>query len=365
MNVCGRHVVFDVPPAPISGTAAPMTTAHQRSPRIRIGTIAAALCITFLGLVGPGASTAGAEIKRETLQANPKPSGQLMISPGRLEFDAEPGVRTTYDIMLTNDSGDGVDISVLTTDLGQSADPRSVATKVEQGEYGAGDWLTSEVEHIRLAAWERVTFQLVIDPPLDAPVGTNFAGLVIDSTVADGEIGTEDSTSAFRIEGLIQIFPTITGAIKHDIRVTDVKVRDALVIGSQRFATWDVTFENNGTVNEHVTGSVTIRSMFGNAAHRVDIKELLVLRGAKRTQRVIWRDLPWVGAFTPEVRVRGDDARLVKASGERVVVLPWWLPFAIVVAILAPAGWLWWRRRREWLQYLDEEIWDDEGAPTR
>jgi hypothetical protein len=304
---------------------------------------------------------ASAEVIRTQTTPSVNPTGRLFISPGRIEQDVQPGVRQTVQVTLINDSNGPFDVSLRATDLGQATDPRAVATQVEDGEFGAGDWLVPEVLDLRLDAFEQVVFDVVIDPPTTAPIGTNMAGLVVDSSVAGGEIGTADSESMFRVEGLIQIFLTVPGPVEHNLRIVDVDVRDAVILGGQRFAVWDVTFENLGTVNEHVTGAVAIRSIFGNDAHREQVDDLLVLRGAKRTTRIIWRDLPWVGVFTPEVRVRGDDARLVTATGERVIVMPWWLPVVIALTVIGPALWLWMRRRQEWLLYLEEEDLDEQA----
>jgi hypothetical protein len=330
------------------------TTAIRRHLHaLLLGTIA----VLVLGL--PAA--ASAEVVRTVLEPSEDPTGRLFISPGRVEQDVEPGVRQTITIELTNDSDGPFDVTLRATDLGQSTDPRSVAAQTEDGEFGAGDWLTPEVTDLRIEPFEKVEFDLVIDPPVDAPVGTNMAGLVVDSTIAEGEIGTADSDSMFRVEGLIQLFLTVPGPVEHDLRIVDVEARDTFLSRGQRFVVWDITFANRGTVNDHVTGTVAIESIFGNVAHREKIENLLVLRGGERTTRVVWRDVPFVGAFTPNVTVRGDDAEPTSATGERVIILPWWIPVLIALLVVMPAIWLWWRRRQDWKRYLDEgdEEWDD------
>lgn len=319
-------------------------------------------------LTAPSAATAAVERIQGTPFENP--SGLLTVSPFRIEQDVQPGVRTIVRMSLVNESDQPLDASLTSTDLGASSNPRSVAAKVEDGEFGAGDWLKPEQTDFRLKPWEQVLFDLVIDPPLDAPVGTNLAGLAVDTTIATGKPGTGDfEGGAYRVEALIQAFLTVPGPVEHDLRILDVDVRDSLVLGSQRFVVWDVTFQNNGTVNEHVNGSVDVVSLFGNTVKRERFKEYIVLRGAKRTARVVWRDLPWVGAFTPEVRVRGDDAKLQTATGERVIVLPWWLPLLIAATLVLPPLLIWWRRRREWRLYMDDEDgdwneeWSDADSP--
>lgn len=328
-----------------------------RAPRARLCLV---LATTLLALTNP--SSASAQVKRTMLSPNDDASGLVIISPFRIEEDVEPGVPERIEMTLTNDSDKAVDLTLGSTDIAAASDPRNFVEKTEDGEFGAGDWLQTEVKDIRLQAWEQVTFDLTVTPPVDAPVGTNLAGITVISSGASGKVGAEEvdeSTGLFRAETLIQVFLTIPGPVRNDFRIVDVDVRDTFVLGSQRFVVWDVTFENRGTVNEHVSGSLDVRSIFGNRASRETIPQSLVLRGSKRIQRVIWRDLPWVGAFTPEVRVRGDDAKLKTATGERVVIFPWWLPVAILLSILLPALLLWWRRRQEWKLYVDEEDWSD------
>ncbi|MCB0879818.1 MAG: hypothetical protein KDC46_12670 [Thermoleophilia bacterium] len=319
--------------------------------------------LLFVLLMPVFSTTADAAVERKILGPNDEPSGLVIVSPFRIEEDVQPGVRKTIQMTLTNDSDKEVDITLTPTDLAASSNPRSFIQKVEDGEFGAGDWLVPEIIDDRLAPWEQIKFDLVIDPPTSAPVGTNMAGLSVDTALAEGEPGTGDQqTGVARAEALVQIFLTVPGPVEHKLRIVDVDVRDTLVLGSQRFVVWDITYRNDGTVNEHVEGTFDVRSIFGNSAHREPIESSLVLRGSTRTQRIVWRDLPWVGAFTPEVKVRGDDAKLISATGERVIVFPWWLPVIILLLVVAPAVWIWWRRRQEWKLYLDDEDWDDDYA---
>jgi hypothetical protein len=323
----------------------------------------ALLCLA-LGVTALLATPSSASAKVERVKLTPKEdaSGLVIITPFRIEEDVEPGVVERIEMTLTNDSDKAVDLTLTPTDIQAASDPRNFVEKTEDGEFGAGDWLEPELKDLRLEAWEQITFDLVINPPADAPVGTNLAGISVISATASGKVGAEEvdeSTGMFRAETLIQVFLTVPGPVEHDLRILDVDVRDTFVLGSQRFVVWDVKFRNGGTVNEHVSGNLDVRSIFGNRAHREPIPENLVLRGSTRTQRVIWRDLPWVGAFTPQVRVRGDDAKLISADGERVVIFPWWLPVAIALALILPAIFLWWRRRQEWKLYVEDEEWSD------
>ncbi|MCW2961342.1 MAG: hypothetical protein JWM90_1729 [Thermoleophilia bacterium] len=322
-----------------------------------------------IGLIQP--TVAAAEVERTKIEEPANPSGRLAISPARLESDVQPGVRTVVRVQLTNEGDEALDVTVSATDLGAASNPQSLASRVEDGEFGAADWFQSEVTDILIEPFERVSFDVVIDPPVDAPVGTNMGGIVVDGSTATGEPGTADNEGVFNIEGLIQAFLTVPGPVKHDVRITDVDVRDSFVVGKRRLAVWELTLDNRGTVNEHVQGTFDVRSIFGNSATKIPIKDTIVLRGSKRVIRIVWDDVPWIGRFSPDVRLRADDAKRITAAGEAVTVFPWWIPLVIAALIVGPALLLWWRRRQEWKTYLDDEDhgaddeWDDDPTLAR
>lgn len=349
---------MQVPSRCVAGSSTSVKTFQHRT------AVAAAALVA--ALLAPG--TAAAAVKYEQRSPSSDPSGLMVVSPSRVEEDVQPGVRTTVEVTVFNDHDEPIDFTVSGTDLGPASNPRSVAAKVEDGEFGAGDWLVTELRNARLKPFEAVTFDVTIDPPLSAPIGTNFAGINVRGAPAAGPVGADDDTGFLAVNALVQAFLTIPGPVKHDLRIVDIDARDAFVLGDRRFVVWEVMFENRGTVNEHVSGSINVKSIFGNTAHREKLDDLLVLRGTKRSTRVVWTDLPFVGSFAPEVRVRGDDAREVKQTGERVTLIPWWLPPLLIALVVLPVVWLWWRRRQEWKLYLEDEEWDgqewDDDVPV-
>jgi hypothetical protein len=305
-------------------------------------------------------ASAHAVVERE-LRPNDTPTNQLRISPPRIELDVVPGKRAVVPISITNDSPNPQDISLTPKDFAASSDPKQIGNAVEDGEFGAGDWITPELRDVRLKPFERISMNVVIEPPIDAPTGTNLGALLVRGVLASGPIGALDQKSSVVIDALLEVFLTVAGPVEHTLSITSVDTRDSYRFGSNRLIAWDVTFRNDGTVNEHVEGSLDVQSIFGNRAARVKIPPLLVLRGASRTLRLFWRDVPWVGAFTPKVVVRGDDARTQERTGSRTIVLPWWVFPLIAVLVLGPAIWLWLARRRDWKRYLELE--DQDADP--
>lgn len=328
---------------------------------LRHPTIQLALVIVAAALVGVAAAPSPADaVVERTIGRSDAPSNKVRISPPRMELDVRPGARMVEQIKIVNDSPEPQDITITPKDFAASSDPRSLGDAVEDGEFGAGDWLTPEVRDLRLAPFERVNFDLIIEPPVGAPAGTNLGALLIRSMKADGKPGTDDNEAGtVVIDALMQVFLTVAGPVDHQLEITEVETRDAYQFGSNRLVSWDVSFRNDGTVNEHVEGTLDVQSVFGTRAERIKIEPLLVLRGATRTVRIIWRDVPWVGAFTPKVVVRGDDARSLDRTGARTVILPWWVFPLLAVLVFGPILWMWLARRREWKHYLEHEGADD------
>lgn len=306
-----------------------------------------------------GATPADAAVRRQ-VETSTDPTGLLFTSPARVEEDVTPGQTTTIRMRVFNDDDTSIDVSLSTSDLGPSANPQSLAAPTEKGEFGAGTWIEPEIRDFRLKPFESISFDVRVTPPLTAPIGTNAGAVIVSGNAANGKIGTDgDPTGSVAIDTAVQMFATVPGPVQHDLHIRSIHTRDAFLLGSHRFVVWDVTFTNGGTVNEHVNGSLSATSIFGNSAFRGKIDDIIVLRNSKRTARVIWEDPPWIGRFSPTVNVRGDDAKLVTRTGSAVTVIPWWVPVIVAMLVVFPFLFLWMRRRQDWKHYLEDGDDDD------
>lgn len=316
--------------------------------------VACAAFVAAVCLVAP--TLASAAIEREIL-TNAEPTNLVNISPIRLENDVQPGVRTTERITIFNDSSSVVTVKAKVVDLGPPKDETILAEPVLDGyKFGAKDWVTSELDETTLQPFEKIRFDVVIDPPVDAPVGSSYAGVEFQF---EGK-GTADAGNggkvALRFTTMLQVLLTVPGPVEHDLKLLRADARDMFHFGSTAFVTYGLLYENAGTVSEHVNGEIQITSLFGNKVKKIDLGERALIRGARGTDRAVWTDPPMFGIFTATATIRGDDGKESSKEIGRVVLLPpWWVIALVVASLVLPPVYLWWKRRQEWKLYLEDE----------
>ena len=283
-------------------------------------------------------------------------TGRFSLTPSRFEGNVVPGQAIRIPVQLYNGLEDNVRVTIRPVEIGPSEVETSLVQIVDKSRYSATSWIQVNVPELDLASNETASFELVVTPPADIPPGTNFAGL--DFSIEPNDNDRSSSRLAFRFSGLMQLFLNAPGAPVRNMRISRTRVSDSFVAGGIRFVTYEVTFANDGNVNEHVSGSVDVRSMFGNKVRSIPIKRMIVLRGSKRTVRAVWTGIPMFGQFSGDVSARSDTKRLHHTLPAVTVLPPWWWLAIMGVALLIPIAYVI-HRKRSWRRYLDDE-WDDE-----
>ena len=331
---------------------------HARvSPRsTRLATWLAPACVLALLLTLPAPASA---LTRETVPASSEPSGLINISPITAEETVTPGTPTTIEVTIASDATTASSVRMRPVDLSSAQDPTLLAAPVENAEFGASEWIELEVTELEVAPFEKVTFDVTITPPVDAPVGGNYGAIEIEV----GEIAQVDgqggSGAQVRLLAIVNLLLTVPGEVVHDLAV-EASVDDAYFLGGPRFVVYETKYTNDGTVTESIEGSIRITSLFGNTAAELPLRPLRVIRGDERTDRTVWSDPPAFGVFTATAEVRTPDGETQTVEIGRVVILPpWWVVALVVASLVLPPVYLWWRRRREWMLYLEDEDWDD------
>jgi hypothetical protein len=311
--------------------------------------VLAALAATF---VLP--SIANAEVTR--VQGGGKLNGRFGVSPDKKEIEVDPGTTQVLRMHLENRTQRTVHVELLPTDIEPTGDESFIrATKGTQ--FGAGSWLHPEIDQLDMKTGEIVEFDVTITPPVDAPVGTNFGGLI--ARVA----GRSEDKVSYYISALAQIYVTIPGKVKRDTKIVKAEVADSFLFHGSGFITYELTFANDGNVNDHIDGEIVVRSLFGNTVSSLDIRPYLVLRGSKRTVRVIWPKQPRFGRFSAQGRFHSDDRQQLTKDFPNVWISPeWWWYLIVILVLVCPAVYTWHSRRNSWKQYLDDEDWDEEWA---
>lgn len=320
-------------------------------------TRATLVCAAVLCVWSSSAPASAPQQKR--LPPGTAETGMLTVSPDRWEDDVEPGKTTTFHLSLTNRTGQDAELELVPTDVAPS-DTGLVRATDRAEAFGAGNWVEPEVRTLSLDNMHEVTLAVRVTPPLQAPVGSNFGGLLAILKSKESR-KTGSAQVGFEMRALVQIYPRVPGQISRQVKVTAAEIADSFVFTGNRFVSYEVEFANEGNVNEYVSGQVLVRSMFGNTVRTLNIRDMLILRGDRRRARVLWTNPPAFGRFTAETRIESSSGTLAKKFPAVVILPPWWWFALAAGALLVPALYWWYRRRNAWKQYLDED-WDDEIA---
>ena len=316
-------------------------------------------CSMLIGFAS--APTASFAIEHLPMAPDTPEDGLLGVTPDRWLSSVDPGSSTTFKLTVTNKTGGDATVFFIPTDLEPAKDPARLSDVVSDAKYGAGDWIQPEVPKATLPNLSKVVIDVTVAPPKNAPVGSNFGGLLVQlKTPENPDIKSSGAAVIPKAQALVQIYPRVNGPVIKDLEITKVEAEETLKFLGSRFVRYDIEYENKGTVNEAVGGSLLINSMFGNTVEKLAVPELLVLRGAKRRVRVVWTDPPRFGRFTSQVKV-DTSAGQERKQGDTVTILPpWWVILAIVLTILFGIFFTWRRKNQDWRQYLDEEDWDED-----
>lgn len=317
--------------------------------------------VLLLTLLVPHVSSAAVERSVATGQ---RPSGRFSLTPSRFEGSITGGEPLVIPIQLYNGTASDVSVALTPVDIGAAEDPESFIQVVDKAQFSATAWLQPEIDKLDMKSLETVEFDVIVDPPDTPPAGTSFAGIefsVASTTGSAGETEARKSNLGFKISGLMQIFLTGPGAVNHDVRIKSAEVADTFIFRGNRFVSYEITYENRGNVNDHVSGDIAVTSMFGNQIESINLKKAIILRGSERKFRVIWPDTPAFGRFTAVARVDGDEQRVSRRFPVVVILPPWWWFVILFVVIACPTAYMIYRRQTEWKRYLDEDdAWDED-----
>lgn len=291
--------------------------------------------------------------------------------PDRALLEVDPGQRTTTCVGFANRTGAPVtfefDVVDVATGRGNDA-PIKVDAK---SPFGAASWITATERSTAIPHGKVVWLRITIDVPEDATPGSYYSA--VRSTVK----ATGSATTRVAPGVDVQVFFSIPGEADGGGEILDVTsprvvwwdgfdLGDLPVLEKARglgIAPIRFTWRNEGRYTDSVGGTIEVESDIGGKdVVRLDFPDRLVLRGGDRDFEVTWsRDIPLVGRFTPTIKARTLDGKVVERELPAIWVIPsWWYIVALVLAIAGPI--LWRRRTRRRYDELLYRLEQAEGS---
>lgn len=269
-------------------------------------------------------------------------TGQIVISPTKIELNADPGDRATREISLTNRTGEPVTFQFTTEDFEGSTDPsQATVFKGEDGSpWGAAEWIEPEVSSIVLDQGETLTLNATIRVPPNAEPGGHYAALFASRTIDKVEDGAAIQVTE-RVGTLFLI--TVSGNIIHDGTLDEPEIKGFSEYGPVNIG---LVFNNMGNVHAKPTGKVVIRNLFGQVVAQIPVEEWVVLPESSRRTLVQWGGKYHFGRYTATAEIGYSEERSLILAQTSFWVIPWKIVAAVVAALAAVLAFVYLIRKR-------------------
>lgn len=274
--------------------------------------------------------------------------GDFLIGPGKQEVELNPGESKTFNVYVTNRTGEDKDFKVEIEDFKGSRDIQSpvVLLGQERGPYSLKDYIKIKDYGFTLKHGQRATIPVTITIPRDSEPGSKF-GSVLVSTASrpaldeNGKPVKQSSAIVSRIGSLI--FVKVPGDTKKDGNLSSFDTLNGQRYFSSGPIKMNILFENNGNVYLNPYGRLTITNTLGSDVGKVDIDPWFSMPDSLRSREVSWDRELLFGRYAIHLSLnRGYDDKIDEA--EIVIwVLPWKImlsAFLVVIFLLAVFRWV-------------------------
>lgn len=295
-------------------------------PRLAIAAVIATIFFIILALWPPA-------LGAYTIEKRDEPAtGQLVISPTKVELDANPGETVSRDITVANRTEQTATIRFSLEDFEGSNNPSQATVFMgeDDSDRGARRWLSPEVSSIVLKQGEAITFRVKVSIPRNSEPGGYYAALFADST---SEIEGEPVPAAdipTRVNCLFLI--RVSGNVREEGSLKNLEVPYLSEYGPVDLG---LVFNNLGNVHLKPSGRIIITNLLGQTVAEIPVKEWVVLPEASRRTVVQWEGNFLLGRYTARAEIDygpGDNKLTVSRS---FWVIPWKIVLAGLATLLA------------------------------
>jgi hypothetical protein len=284
-------------------------------------------------------------------------TGQIVISPTKVELSLDPGDTATSEITLVNRTGEPVTFQFSTEDFEGSLDPSqaTVFMAEEQSPRGASTWLNPEVDSIVLDHGETLTMNVEVSVPPSAEPGGHYAALFASRTTDRYENGSAVKITD-RIGTLFLI--TVSGAID-EVGTLDAPEVDGFMEYGPVYV--GLVFNNEGNVHLKPKGKVVIRNLLGQTVTEIPVEEWIVLPDSSRRTLVKWDRHYLLGRYSATAEITYGESNITLLSETSFWVIPWKIILTVILSLLLLAfiaNKLYWRsvRKRESREKMADEL---------
>jgi hypothetical protein len=296
---------------------------------------ARALTIAALALAASGARAYTIE------DSGAEQVGDFVLEPAKVEVFLDPGETATRSVSIVNRTGAKVEYQIELEDF-VGTDDGSASVKFlgdADSPYSFKKGIQPEVKTFTLEAGQRARIPVDIVAPENAAPGGYYTSLIVSNKPSDAPQEGSGTRVVSRVAQLI--FVRVNGPVVESGILRDFRLSPPGFFRSGGPFTFEVLFENQGSVHLAPYGVITIYNLFGQVVAQVPVDAYYAMPKSQRYRQVNWDKPGLFGFYRAELELNAgykESGDKIETRSVSVLVIPW-LPLTIVlVAVLLIAG---------------------------
>ena len=204
----------------------------------------------------------------------------------------------------------------------------------QRGPYTLKDYISFPESSFNLDLGDRARIPVTISIPADAEPGGYYGGVLVSTIKQEG---SDDENSSARSPIIARIgtlfFITVPGEVTKSGALTDVHVVGDSLWYESGPVTFNVSYENTGSVHLNPYGEIRIANLFGEEVGFVELEPWFVLPKSLRSRDISWNREMLFGRYTATVSINRGYDDIVDTATVTFYVLPWKIVLGTFVVI--------------------------------
>lgn len=232
----------------------------------------------------------------------------FVVGPGKQELEIKPGESKTVNITVSNRMGDTRIFNLDTEDFtgSKSTEDTVILLGEDSGPYSLKDFISFPEPSFELRHAQRAIVPVTIFVPADAAPGGLYGSVLVSTASKPGESKGPSSAIVTRIGTLF--FVRVPGDVTEEGKLTQFQTKEAQKIYGAGPVTFELLYENNGSVHLNPSGEISIKNILGKEIGKVDVEPWFAMPDSLRLREVNWESGFLLGKYTAVASIyRGYD----------------------------------------------------------
>jgi hypothetical protein len=268
-------------------------------------------------------------------------SGDFVLEPGKIEIFLNPGETAEKTISIISRVNRKVDFKIETEDFIGSDDPQSPVLLLgkDKSPYSFKDNLIPELQTFTLDFGQKIEIPIKITVPENAQPGGFYSSVIVSSVPSDDNEGAQTGTKIVSRVGVL-FFVRVNGPTEQSGQLTDFRILGGDTYMQSGPVTFEILFQNTGTVHLVPYGEVLIKNLFGKQIAKLPVDAYFSLPKSTRYRQITLGKETLLGRYTAEVHLKRGYDDMEDVAKISFWVIPW-LYFGIAAGLLIVLFFLW------------------------